>query len=211
MVFWRKKRREGEQEQEEQDNELLHPSNESEMEPPVEYDSDIDADIKQSLRESAEDIIEELDEQPAPSRTAAVNKDQADLRVDHTEEGGWLSRLTKGLSKSSNKIGDNITSVFTKRKLDQDALNELEDILIMADIGPTTAAKLVEDFSQERFDKEITPLEIRKALAGQMADVLEPVAQPLDITTADKKPFVMLVCGVNGAGKTTTIGKLAHE
>ena len=90
MVFWRKKTREGEQEREHHENRLLHREKDFQIEPATEYDADIDPDTKQSLQESAEDIIEELDEQPAPSRTASVNKDQADLRADHTEEGGWL-------------------------------------------------------------------------------------------------------------------------
>lgn len=211
MVFWRKKRHEGTQEREEQDDELLHHKGEPEMEPPVEYDSDISDDLKEELHESAEDIIEELDVQPTPKHTAAVLADEEDLDQNHDEEGGWLTRLTKGLSKSSNKLGDNITGVFTKRKLDQDALDELEEILIMADLGPKTAAKIVEDFSKEKFEKEISANEIKKALATQITNILKPVAIPLDITASSNKPFVMLVCGVNGAGKTTTIGKLAHE
>jgi len=211
MVFWRKKRHEGTQELEEQADALIHGEHEPEMEPPVEYDSDISETLKEELHESAEDIIEDLDVQPAPTHTAAVVADEEALDADHSEEGGWLSRLSKGLSKSSNKLSDNITGVFTKRKLDQDALDELEDILIMADLGPKTAANIVAEFSKEKFDKELSTNEIRGALAAQITTLLEPVATPLDIDVGDKKPFVMLVCGVNGAGKTTTIGKLAHE
>ena len=211
MVFWRKKRHEGTQEKEEQVDKLIHGDNEPEMEPPVEYDSDISEDLKEEIQESAEDIIEELDVQPTPKHTASVLADEEDLDTDHSEEGGWLSRLSKGLSKSSNKLGDNITGVFTKRKLDQDALDELEEILIMADLGPKTAAKIVENFSKEKFDKEISGSDIKKALAGQITEILNPVTQPLDITASETKPFVILVCGVNGAGKTTTIGKMAHD
>jgi len=211
MVFWRKKRHEGTQEREEQTDELIHGKNEPEMEPPVEYDSDISEDLKEELHESAQSIVEDLDVQPAPKHTAEVTADEEELEADHTQEGGWLSRLSKGLSKSSNKIGDNITGVFTKRKLDADALEELEEILIMADLGPKTAAKIVEDFSKEKFEKEVSGGEIKRALAAQVTEILKPVAKPLDIEAGDKKPFVMLVCGVNGAGKTTTIGKLAHE
>ncbi|MEM7618037.1 MAG: signal recognition particle-docking protein FtsY [Pseudomonadota bacterium] len=211
MVFWRKKRHEGTQEREEQADELIHSPDEPDIEPPTEYEAEIDPDTKQNIQESAEDIIEELEVQPAPTQTPSVTAAQEDLAEDHSEEGGWLSRLSRGLSKSSNKLADNIAGVFTKRKLDQEALEELEDILIMADLGPKTAANMVEEFSKEKFDKEISGPEIKKALAGQITDILNPVAIELDIETADNKPFVMLVCGVNGAGKTTTIGKLAHE
>ncbi len=211
MVFWRKKKNEGAQEREEQDDTLLHHEGEPEIEPPIEYDSDISEDLKKEIQETAEDIIEELETQPVPAHTASVLADEEYLDQNRDEEGGWLSRLSKGLSKSSNKLSDNITGVFTKRKLDQEALDELEETLIMADLGPKTAAKIVEEFSREKFEKEVSANEIKHALANQIAEILTPVAQPLDIEQSDAKPFVTLVCGVNGAGKTTTIGKLAHH
>lgn len=210
MVFWRKKKNAGEQEKEHHDDRLLHHKNDPDLEPATEYDSDIDPDTKHSMQESAEEILEELDENPVPQHTPLADNEEAEELSDHSKEGGWLSRLSKGLSKSSNKLSQNITDVFTKRKLDQDALDELEEILIMADIGPKTAAKLVADFSENRFDKEVDGKEIKKALAASIAEILKPVAKPLDIAN-DAGPFVMLVCGVNGAGKTTTIGKLAHD
>jgi fused signal recognition particle receptor len=211
MVFWRKKKNQADQEREEREDELLHHKSDPAL-TPVEFENDdIETDITPELGETAEDIIEDLDPQPTPAHTASVDMEQAEFKKDHTEEGGWFSRLSKGLSKSTGKLGDNITGVFTKRKLDQEALDELEDILIMADIGPKTAAKLVQDFSKERFDKEISASEIRRTLADQIAEILKPVAQPLDIQKPENGPFVMLVCGVNGAGKTTTIGKLAFD
>lgn len=210
MVFWRKKKNQGEQEREAQENKLLHHKNDPQLEPATEYDCEMNEDTKARLHKSEDDILEELDETPVPNHTPMGDNEEQEELSDHSNEGGWLSRLTKGLSKSSTKLGQNITDVFTKRKLDADALEELEDILIMADIGPKTAAKLVKDFSENRFDKEIEKGEIQKALAAQIATILKPVAVPLDITKA-AKPFVMLVCGVNGAGKTTTIGKMAHD
>ena len=211
MVFWRKKKNEAEQEREHHENRLLHHKTDPDLEPPTEYDSDMDENLKERLSKSEDNILEEMDVTPVPDHTPSGDSVEAEELSDHTEEGGWLSRLTRGLSKSSNKIGQSIGDVFTKRKLDQEALEELEEILIMADIGPKTSAKLVENFSQEKFDKEVDGKEVQEALAGSIADILEPVAQPLDIEACDSKPFVMLVCGVNGAGKTTTIGKLAHE
>ena len=210
MVFWRKKRREGEQEREHHENRLLHHKTDPDIEPATEYESDIDEQTKHRLHKSEEEILEELDETPVPDHLPVADHQEENDLSDHSKEGGWLSRLTKGLSKTSSKLGQNISDVFTKRKLDDAALEELEEILIMADIGPKTAAKLVADFSKERFDKEVEKYEVQKALATSIADILKPVTQPLDISN-DNKPFVMLVCGVNGAGKTTTIGKLAHE
>lgn len=211
MVFWRKKNKETSKEQQERhEDRLLHHKTDPDLEPVLENDTDIDADTKQALQETAEDILEDLDVTPVPEHTPVADSEEAEELSDHSDEGGWFSRLTQGLSKSSSKLGQNITDVFTKRKLDQDALDELEEILIMADLGPKTAAKLVADFSENRFDKEIEQSEIQEALANSIAEILKPVAKPLD-TANDIGPFVMLVCGVNGAGKTTTIGKLAYD
>ena len=121
---------------------------------------------------------------------------------------GWLSRLRAGLTKSSNRIVDGIAGVLTKRRLDDEALEGLEEVLIAADVGPVTAAKLAAGIAKTRFGKEVTPEEVRGALADEIAALLEPVAQPLAVD-AERKPHVVLIVGVNGTGKTTTIGKLA--
>jgi fused signal recognition particle receptor len=124
-----------------------------------------------------------------------------------SEKQGWFGRLRQGLSRSSTKLSEGITGIFTKRKLDQATLDELEELLIQADLGVGTAAKLVGAFGKTRFGQEIAPEEVKSALAGEIAKILEPVAQPL---TPTEKPSVVLVVGVNGSGKTTTIGKLAQ-
>ena len=123
---------------------------------------------------------------------------------------GWLARMRSGLTRSSSKIGGGITGIFTKRKLDDETLEELEELLISADLGPATAARLAAEFAQSRFGKEVTPDEVRLALAEQIARLLEPVAKPMAVDAA-YRPQVVLVVGVNGAGKTTTIGKLAKQ
>ncbi len=123
---------------------------------------------------------------------------------------GWLSRLREGLTRSSNKIADGITGIFTKRKLDEGALEELEELLIAAALGPATAARLVANLAKTRFGKEVTPEEVRGALAADIAQILAPVATPLALAPGTK-PTVVLVVGVNGSGKTTTIGKLAKQ
>lgn len=119
---------------------------------------------------------------------------------------GWLSRLTLGLSKSSKSITSSITSIFTKRKLDATTLEELEDVLIQADLGLAVSERIIKAVSAGRYDKEIEPEEVKRILAEEVAKVLKPVEVPFNFGA--EKPFVILVVGVNGAGKTTTIGKL---
>lgn len=120
----------------------------------------------------------------------------------------FFSRLKSGLSRSATKLSSGITAVFTKRKLDDEALEALEDQLIAADLGTAVAARVIKQFRSTRFGKEVTDEEVRETLAAEIADILTPVAQPLNLDPT-KKPFVILMVGVNGAGKTTTIGKLA--
>jgi fused signal recognition particle receptor len=122
------------------------------------------------------------------------------------ERKGWLSRLTQGLSKSSKTITGSITAIFTKRKLDKDTLQELEDTLIQADLGLAVSERIIAEVSRGRFDKEIDPEEVKQILAAEVAKVLKPVEVPFNFGV--EKPYVILVVGVNGSGKTTTIGKL---
>ncbi len=123
---------------------------------------------------------------------------------------GWFSRLKEGLAKSSSKLTDGITGIFTRRKLDDEALEELEELLITADLGPATAAKVTAELARTRFGKEVSPEEVKATLAAEVAKIVGPVARPLVIDPA-LKPHVILLVGVNGTGKTTTIGKLARQ
>lgn len=129
---------------------------------------------------------------------------------DHQEKAGFFSRLRQGLHKSSAKLGNGISDVFQKRKLDADALQELEEMLISADLGPECASRMGAEFGKSRFGKDVGADEVKQALASQIAVILRPVAKPLEIDVS-RKPFVILVIGVNGTGKTTTIGKFAQE
>jgi fused signal recognition particle receptor len=123
--------------------------------------------------------------------------------------GGFFSRLKQGLSRSTQKLTEGITAVFKKRRLDEEALEELEDLLIGADLGPAVAARVIEGFRRTRFGKEVTDEEIRETLAQEIATILAPVAVPF-VPDAAHRPHVVLMVGVNGTGKTTTIGKLAQ-
>lgn len=129
---------------------------------------------------------------------------------DKPERKSWFSRLKDGLSKSTARLTDGITGIFTKKKLDDEALEELEELLIRADLGPVTAARLANGLAKTRFGKEVTAEEVKDYLAGEVQKIVEPVAQPL-VIDATKKPHVILLVGVNGTGKTTTIGKLARQ
>ncbi len=123
---------------------------------------------------------------------------------------GWWSRLTKGLSRSSSSIKQGIVDVFVKRKLDATTLEDLEDVLIKADLGIAMATRMTRAIGSGRYDKGIDPEEVQALLAQEVEAVLAKVAKPL-VIDASRKPFVILVIGVNGSGKTTTIGKLAAK
>jgi fused signal recognition particle receptor len=120
---------------------------------------------------------------------------------------GWWQRLRQGLARSSASIGGAIADLVTKRRLDAAVLEELEDVLIRADLGVAAAGRIVAAIRAGRYEQTVDAEEIKTILAGEIEKALAPVAQPLVVGSA--KPFVILVIGVNGSGKTTTIGKLA--
>jgi fused signal recognition particle receptor len=133
---------------------------------------------------------------------------ETDGQAEEQKKRSFFQRMKEGLSRSTRTISDGITGIFTKKKLDRATLDELEELLIAADLGLDTAASIVEAVGRDRHDKEVTAEEIRGIVAGEISKVLAPVAKPLVIDPA-KKPFVVLMVGVNGAGKTTTAAKIA--
>jgi len=153
---------------------------------------------------------------PEPATDSAVAEPAGDASEAEAAaeaapaKGGWLQRLRAGLARSSNALKESIGGIFTKRRLDDETLEELEDALIMADLGVETAAKTVQRIAKGRFGKEVSEVEIRTALADEIAQILEPVAQPMR-ARAELRPQVVVIAGVNGVGKTTTIGKLARQ
>ena len=122
----------------------------------------------------------------------------------------WLLRLKKGLSNTSAKLANPISNSFTKRRLDEQALEELEELLIKSDLGVSISTRIVQKLSKTRFDKEVSADEIRDTLAEEIEEQLKPVAKPLNFNP-QLKPHVILMCGVNGSGKTTSVGKLASH
>lgn len=147
----------------------------------------------------------------APLASATVTAvEPAAPASEPPEKPGWFQRLKAGLTKTSSRLTQDIAGIFTKRKLDADTLQELEDLLIQADLGVETAMRITEALAKDRHNKEISPEEVRAVLAREVERVLVPVAQPL-VVDGDSRPHVILVVGVNGTGKTTTIGKIAHR
>lgn len=121
----------------------------------------------------------------------------------------WLERVRAGFRKTSERLGDNLTGLFTKAALDSETLDEIEEALIASDLGPATAATIRARLAAERFERGLTEHAVREIVAQELEKVLAPVAVPLEIS-AFPRPQVILVVGVNGSGKTTTIAKLGH-
>jgi fused signal recognition particle receptor len=128
--------------------------------------------------------------------------------MNDTPKQSWWQRLSGGLKRTSASIGTAISDLVSKRKLDSATIEELEELLIRADLGVDTAARIAAAISEGRYDKQVSDSEVKAILSTEVEKVLVPVAQPLALD-AGAKPFVVLVVGVNGSGKTTTIGKLA--
>jgi fused signal recognition particle receptor len=120
----------------------------------------------------------------------------------------WWRRLSSGLKRTSSSLGTAVADLVTKRKLDRAMLEDIEDVLLRADLGTEVAARISAAVGHGRYDKAITADDVKSVVATEVEKVLAPVAKPLVIDEA-QKPFVILVVGVNGSGKTTTIGKLA--
>ncbi|RFB05350.1 signal recognition particle-docking protein FtsY [Parvularcula marina] len=206
------------------------------MAPEVADEDDLHAVEEEAEREAEAEIYnEELTEgeepepedDPAPLRSehdvpAALapeiaDEDQqvADTPAEPAPEkpkkrGGLFARLREGLAKTSAKLSGGIGDIFTKRKLDDETLEELEDLLITADLGLPAATRIITTLSKTKYDQEISDEEVRAILAEEVASTLKNLEAPLEVNPAHR-PHVILMTGVNGAGKTTTIGKLARK
>ena len=174
--------------------------------------------------ESAEEIIEAKNlEDDLPITETVVESEivedikdelQPVVEIETREKpskGGFFSRLVKGLLKTKQNIGAGFRSFFLGKKIDDELFEELEEQLLIADIGVPTTSKIIKNLTEHASRKELQDAELLyQQLKVEMADILEPVAQPLEIDST-KKPYVILMVGVNGVGKTTTIGKLARK
>src|SRR5436190_21804497 len=128
--------------------------------------------------------------------------------TEDTSKLSWWRRRSSGLKRTSSSLGSAVADLVTKRKLDRAMLDDIEDVLLRADLGTAVAVRIADAVGAGRYDKAISADEVKTVVATEVEKVLAPVAKPLQID-ATRKPFVVLVVGVNGSGKTTTIGKLA--
>ena len=193
---------------------------EGQLEDDLDTGADAPSDEGESQKRAAElsendDAESELEQAADPADDAQDIKPVSEEIVGSERESGkklsWFQRLSRGLSRSSGALGEGISSIFTKRKLDDETLEDLEDILIQADLGVETAMTITERLAEGRYNKEVSEREVQEILADEVDKVLSPVSKPLDVNSSGEGPHVILMIGVNGAGKTTTIGKLAQK
>ncbi|MBI1328182.1 MAG: signal recognition particle-docking protein FtsY [Alphaproteobacteria bacterium] len=202
MAFWKRKDKAATDEAK-RDDRLLHPKGAPEIELPTEYEAEMSKDTLHALEPTEHEILEDIGITPLP---ASEKHDK-----DKLKGGGWLSRLTHGLSKSSYRFDDGITQALSSGKLDDAALEHLEELLITADLGPKTAQKLIAKLRAERAGMDMSQHDVKKILAEYVAEILKQSEQPLETKKPEGGPRVYLVCGVNGVGKTTSIGKIAYQ
>lgn len=183
----------------------------------VSPDAPLDETAMDDLLDEAEAVSEEPEVLGASAVPAALPKgfSSAADRVEPIEVAPqakltWFQRLRAGLARTSSQLTSQISALFTKRKLDDDTLDELEDLLIQSDLGVETAMRITGALSSERYGKDVSGEDVAKIMAAEITKVLTPVAKPLELDLSHK-PHVILVVGVNGTGKTTTIGKLAAK
>lgn len=138
-----------------------------------------------------------------------AEREKASPKASAEPKRSWLDQLRQGLARTSNALSDNLASALTKRKLDADTLERLEEVLIKADLGVAMAARIRAAIAGGRYDRGLDADAVREVLAAEIASVLDPVAQPFAFAPG-ARPHVFLVVGVNGTGKTTTTAKMAH-
>lgn len=177
------------------------------VERPVAEAGVAEATVSETPAAPVEPVSTEPVSPPAPEPVAA---EAPAAPVEPAPRAGWFQRLKSGLSKTSSRLSEGINSIFNKRKLDAATLDDLEDLLIQADLGVETATAITDAIGKGRFEKGISADEVKAILGAEVEKVLAPVAKPLDLKTG-RRPHVVLVVGVNGTGKTTTIGKLAAK
>ncbi|WP_407965498.1 signal recognition particle-docking protein FtsY [Bartonella sp. C271] len=182
-------------------------------------DSSIDVKKEKQKQKKIEEIAptknfpsKESSRKVIVSDTIIEKKIETSLSIPTVEQKkvAWFERLKKGLSLSSQQLSDSIGTLFVKKKLDENTLQELEDILIQADLGIETTTRIIDILATNRYEKNFSPKDIYTIVTDEIKKVLEPVAFPLEIDL-NHKPHVILLVGVNGTGKTTTIGKLAAK
>lgn len=183
-------------------------------EPVVEDEPVTTADKAEAVVEAEEQIISSAIAETAatvlPKGFSTASEIVVPVEETPQQKLTWFQRLRAGLARTSSQLTSQISALFTKRKLDEDTLDELEDLLIQSDLGVETAMRITGALSSERYGKDVSGEDVARIMAGEITKVLTPVAKPLQLDL-NHKPHVILVVGVNGTGKTTTIGKLAAK
>ncbi|MGV1872397.1 signal recognition particle-docking protein FtsY [Agrobacterium rosae] len=193
---------------------------EAEAQEPMDIDAPLDTVAMDALLDEAEAVTAsenettEADSAPVlsalPKGFSLPSERVEPVEAEPEQKLSWFQRLRAGLSRTSMQLTNQISALFTKRKLDEDTLDELEDLLIQSDLGLETAMRITGALSSERYGKDVSGEDVARIMAGEITKVLAPVAKPLELDLSHK-PHVILVVGVNGTGKTTTIGKLAAK
>ncbi len=164
---------------------------------------------EKAARDIAEREAAEQAEKERAAKRAEAGLPELAPEPEPLAEGGFMGRISAGLRKSTSRMSDQVGAAFTKRKLDEAAIEDLEDILVMSDLGYGVASKVTNRLREDKFDKQVTDLEVKIALADVISDILTPLERPIVFGMA--KPQIMLFVGVNGSGKTTTLGKIANR
>ncbi|WGE79316.1 signal recognition particle-docking protein FtsY [Actinobacillus equuli] len=187
-----------------------HQQIEERVEKVVEAELAGEVKTKSDAEENFEEL-EELVELEAEKAEHAQAEQKADDYQEKPSEGGFFSRLLKGLVKTKQSIGSGFRNFFSGKKIDDDLFEELEEQLLVADLGMPTTTKIINSLTQHATKQQLKDADLLyQQLKVELGEVLKPVSQPLEIDTS-KKPYVILMVGVNGVGKTTTIGKLARK
>ncbi|RWM01865.1 MAG: signal recognition particle-docking protein FtsY [Mesorhizobium sp.] len=201
-----------------QDLAPTEPASSAEISPPIRQPSPVEtqpilAEVAPELQPIPQPVSEPKPA-PAAGKVTVAKKVEQKAEPQKAPEPAprrsWFQRMRDGLARSSRELTGNIAGVFTKRKLDEDTLQDLEDVLIRADLGVETALRVTDSLASSRYGKDVSEAEVRSVMAAEVEKVLTPVARPLELDLSHK-PHVILVVGVNGTGKTTTIGKLAAK
>ena len=191
----------------------FHQILEAKIEAVVDAELDEAVSDKSAAEENFEELNElvELEEEKLDAEVEQVPAESTENYQEKPSEGGFFSRLLKGLVKTKQSIGSGFLSFFRGKKIDDDLFEELEEQLLVADLGMPTTTKIINNLTQHASKKQLKDADLLyQQLKVELADVLKPVSQPLEIDST-KKPYVILMVGVNGVGKTTTIGKLARK
>ena len=168
-------------------------------------ESEAEVQVESAVNIEDESVVE-AEEFEEESAVADIVETQ-----EKPSEGGFFSRLLKGLVKTKQNIGAGFRSFFLGKKIDDELFEELEEQLLIADIGVPTTTKIINNLTQHATRQQLQNADtLYQQLKLEMGEILKPVAQPLRID-GSKKPYVILMVGVNGVGKTTTIGKLARK